>query len=94
MGSIAGSFALIAFIGGLFCRRLRTASIAGAVPALLYGLLVVIGLWDILGDANLPFILGALAAVCLAILLAAVLASLLRRGIAALFGRRARSPLS
>jgi len=35
MGSISGSFALIAFIGGLFFRRLKTALIVGAVPAVL-----------------------------------------------------------
>jgi len=46
MGSISGGFALVAFIGGLFCARLKTAAIVGAVPALLHGLLVVVGLWD------------------------------------------------
>jgi hypothetical protein len=35
MGSISGAFALIAFIGGLFCRRLKTALIVSAVPAVL-----------------------------------------------------------
>jgi hypothetical protein len=89
MGSISLSFALVAFIGGLFCRRLSTALIVGAVPALLYGLLVVAGLWDMLADANLPYVLGALTAACLAIIAPAVLASLLRRGIGALFRRRA-----
>jgi hypothetical protein len=44
MGSISGAFALIVFIGGLFCRRLRTALIVGAVPAVLYVALVIIGL--------------------------------------------------
>ena len=61
MGSISVSFALVAFIGGLFCRRLSTALIVGAVPALLYGLLVVVGLWDMLADANLPYVLGAVS---------------------------------
>jgi hypothetical protein len=35
MGSISAAFALIAFNGGLFCRRLKTALIVGAVPAVL-----------------------------------------------------------
>jgi hypothetical protein len=56
MGSISGGFALAAFIGGL--ARLKTAAIVGAVPALLYALLVVVGLWDMLADANLPYVLG------------------------------------
>jgi len=30
----------MAFIGGLFCRRLKTALIVGAVPAVLYVALV------------------------------------------------------
>jgi hypothetical protein len=58
MDSISGGFALAAFIGGLFCARLKTAAIVGAVPALLYALLVVVGLWDMLADANLPYVLG------------------------------------
>jgi hypothetical protein len=62
MGSISGGFALAAFIGGL--ARLKTAAIVGAVPALLYALLVVVGLWDMLADANLPYVLGALTASC------------------------------
>ena len=58
MGSISGAFALAAFIAGLFCTRLKTALIAGAVPALLYAALVVVGLWDMLGDADLPYLPG------------------------------------
>jgi hypothetical protein len=88
MGSISGAFALAAFIGGLFCQRLRTALIAGAVPALLYALLVLVGLWDLLADANLPYLLGALTGACLAIFGAAVFAYYLRRGIGALFRRQ------
>jgi hypothetical protein len=87
MGSISGAFALAAFIGGLFCRRLRTALIVGGVPALLYALLVVIGLWDMLGDADLPHLLGWLTGSCLAILLFAIIAFYLRRGIGALLRR-------
>ena len=83
MGSISGGFALAAFIGGL--ARLKTAAIVGAVPALLYALLVVVGLWDMLADANLPYVLGALTASCLAIFLLAILAYYLRSGIGALF---------
>ena len=55
MGSISGIFALAAFIAGLFCTRLKTALIAGAAPALLYAALVVVGLWDILGDVDIPY---------------------------------------
>ena len=88
MGSISGGFALVAFIGGLFCARLKTAAIVGAVPALLHGPLVVVGLWDMLADANLPYVLGALTASCLAILLLAILAYYMRRGIGALFRRQ------
>jgi uncharacterized membrane protein YbhN (UPF0104 family) len=88
MGSISGVLALAAFIGGLFCRRLRTALIVGSVPALLYALLVVIGLWDMLADANLPYVLGALTASCMAIFLLAILAHYTRRGIGAPFRRQ------
>jgi hypothetical protein len=40
MGSISGALALATFIGGLFCRRLKTALIVGAVLVLFYALLV------------------------------------------------------
>jgi hypothetical protein len=50
--------------------------------------LVVVGLWDMLADANLPYVLGALTASCLAILLLAILAYYMRRGISALFRRQ------
>ena len=59
MGSISGAFALAAFIAGLFCTRLKTALIAGAVLALLYAALVVIGLWDKLADADLSYFAGS-----------------------------------
>jgi hypothetical protein len=89
MGSISGAFALAAFIAGLFCARLKTAAIAGAVPAFLYGALVVIGLRDKLADANLSSLAGWLMGASLLIALAAIVASYLRRGIGALI-RRAR----
>jgi hypothetical protein len=50
--------------------------------------LVVVGLWDMLADANLSYVLGALTVSCLAIFLPAILASLLRQGIGALFRRQ------
>ena len=49
---------------------------------------MVIGLWHLLADANLPYLLGALTAFCLAIAAAAVLGYGLRRGLARLFGAR------
>ena len=88
MGSISGTFALTAFIAGLFCTRLKTALIVGSVPALLYAALVVVGLWGILGDVDVPYFLGIMTASILAILLPAVIASYLRRGIGALVRRR------
>jgi hypothetical protein len=87
MSSISGAFALASFIGGLFCRRLRTALISGGVLALLYALLVFIGLWDLLADANLPYLLGALTGACLVIFAAAVLAFYMRRSVVWLIGR-------
>jgi hypothetical protein len=81
-------FMLASALAGLVCRRLKLALIAGAIPALLYGLLVLLGLWHVLGDANLPYLLGALTAFCLAIVAAAVLGYGLRRGLARLFGAR------
>jgi hypothetical protein len=84
---ISGAFALASFIAGLFCRRLRTALIVGAAFALLYAVLVVIGLWHLLADADLPYLLGALTGACLVIFAAAVLAFYLRRGVAKLFAR-------
>ncbi len=89
MGSISGAFALAAFLAGLFCARLKTAAIAGAVPAVLYAALVVVGLWDTLADADLSYLAGWLVGACLLIVLAAIIASYLRRGAAALI-RRAR----
>jgi hypothetical protein len=87
MGSISGIFALAAFIAGLFCTRLKTALIAGAAPAL-YAALVVVGLWDILGDVDIPYFLGIMMASILAILLPAGIASYLRRATGALVHRR------
>jgi hypothetical protein len=58
-------FLLASSLADLLCRRLKTALIAGAIPALLYGLLVTIGLWHALGDADLPYLLGALTAFAL-----------------------------
>jgi hypothetical protein len=87
MGSIGGAFALASFIGGLFCRRIRAAVIVGSAVALLYALLVLIGLWDLLADANLAYLLGALTGACLVIFAAAMLGWCLRRGAAWVFGR-------
>jgi len=50
--------------------------------------LVVIGLWHLLADANLPYLLGALTAFCLAILAAAVRGFGLRRALIRLFNTR------
>jgi hypothetical protein len=87
MGSIGGAFALASFIGGLFCRRVRTAVIVGAAVALLYALLVLIGLWNLLADANLAYLLGTLTGACLVILAAAVFAFYMRRSVVRLIGR-------
>jgi hypothetical protein len=87
MGSIGGAFALASFIGGLFCPRLRTAAIAGGSFALLYALLVIIGLWHLLAGANLPYLLGALTGASLVIFAAAVLAFYMRRSVVWLVGR-------
>jgi hypothetical protein len=89
MGSISGAFALTAFIGGLFCRRLKTALILGAVPALLYVALVIIGLWNVLSDTDVAYLLGSLTGAVLVILLFAVLGYYLRRGVARIFRRHA-----
>ena len=85
---IAASFLLASALAGLACRRLKTALVAGAIPALLYGLLVMLGLWHLLDDANLPYLLGALTAFCLAILAAAVLGFGLRLALVRLFDTR------
>jgi hypothetical protein len=87
MGSISAAFSLVSFIAGLFCARLKTAVIAGAVPAFLYGALVVIGLWDKLPDADLAYLGGWLTGACFLIVLPAILGSYLRRGIGALLRR-------
>ena len=88
MGAIRIAFSLASLVGGLFCTRLKTAAIAGAVPALLYATLVIIGLWEILGDADMPSLLGMLTAACLAIFLPAIVGFNLRRGAGWLFRRR------
>ncbi len=87
MGSIGALLSLVSFILGLFCTRLKTALIAGALPALAYVGLVLIGLKDTLADADLAYLAGWLTGSALAILLPAVIASYLRRGIAALIRR-------
>jgi hypothetical protein len=84
---ISGAFALASFVGGLLCRRPLTAVIIGATVAVLYAALVLIGLWNLLADADLPYLLGALAGACLVILAAAVLALYMRRSIVWLVGR-------
>jgi len=85
---IAVSFLSASCLTGLVCRRLKTALVAGAILALLYGLLVVVGLWHLLDDANLPYLLGALTAFCLAIMAPALLAHGLRRALVSLFHAR------
>jgi hypothetical protein len=92
MGSISGAFTLATFIAGLFCRRLKTAALAGVAPAILYAALVVIGLWDTLADADLFYLAGWLTGACLVIVLAAIFASYLRRGIGALIHRVRGTP--
>jgi mannose/fructose/N-acetylgalactosamine-specific phosphotransferase system component IIC len=80
--------ALAAFITGLLCRRLSTALIVGGTLALAYAVLVTIGLWQLLPDANLVYLGAALAVACLLILLPTVLACLVRRRVEKLLGRR------
>ena len=87
MGSVIGTFALASLIGGLVCGRLRTAAIVGGAFALLYAALVFIGLWHLLADANLPYLLGALTVACFGVFAAAILGFYLRRGAAWLFRR-------
>ena len=87
MGSVSSAFSIISFVAGLFCTRLRTALIGGAVPALLYAGLVVVGLWDKLADADLFYLAGWLAGACLLSVLPAIVASYLRRGAGALIHR-------
>ena len=62
MGAIRIAFSLASLVGGLFCTRLKTVAIAGALSALLYATLVTIGRWEILGDADMPSLLGMLTA--------------------------------
>ena len=85
MDSMTGAL-LASFLGGLLCRRLTTAILVGWAVASLYAALVVIGLWHLLTDANLPYLLGALAIVCLAIAAPALLACCLRYGIGKVIG--------
>jgi hypothetical protein len=76
---MTGALLVTSFIGGLMCRRLTTAAIVGGAVALIYAMLIVIGLWRLLADANLPYLLGALVAFCLTIAAPAVLGCALRR---------------
>jgi hypothetical protein len=94
MGSISGTFVLASFVGGLFCRHLLSACLVGLVFALSYVTLVVIGLWDTLGDANLPYLAGSLTGAGLVIFIPAILASDLRRGAGRLLRRgKTRKPV-
>ena len=91
MGNTA-AFGLASFITGLFCARLSFALIGGALLALGYATLVLIGLRDILADADMPYLLGMLTAACLAIFLPAIVGCYLSRGVSRPFRRR-QSPI-
>jgi hypothetical protein len=82
------TLALASFIAGLLCRRLSTALIVGGTLALVFGTLVTISLWQLLADANLVYLGGALAIACLLILLPALVAFFVRNRIEKLLGRR------
>jgi hypothetical protein len=85
---ITAAFSLASFITGLFCARVKFALIGGASLALGYAALVLIGLRDILADADIPYLLGMLTAWCLTIFVPALLGHGLRRGTSWLFRRR------
>jgi hypothetical protein len=85
---VTTAFSLAAFIAGLFCTRLKFALIGGAALTLGYAALVLIGLWHLLGDADLPYLLGMLTAWCLTIFVPAILGYGLRRGAGWLLRRR------
>ena len=89
--SINGLFGLAAIIGGLFCKRLKTAVIVGLGVALAYAALILIVLGSDLSNVDMANLLGRLIGAGLMMIVFAVLAYSVRLGIAAFFRRRQAS---
>jgi hypothetical protein len=83
-----GLFGLAAIVGGLFCRQLKTALIVGLGVALAYAALVLLALGGDFSNVDVANFLGRLVGAGLTMVVFAVVAHYVRRGIAALFRRK------
>jgi hypothetical protein len=89
--SLNGLFGLAAIVGGLFCKQLKTALIVGLGVALAYAALVVLALGGDFSNVDMANFLGRLVGAGLMMIVFAVLAYSVRRGIAAFFRRKQAS---
>lgn len=85
--TLNGLFGLAAIVGGLFCKRLKTALIVGLCVALAYAALVLLALGGDFSNIDVAYFLGRLVGAGLMMIVFAVLAYSVRRGIAAFFRR-------
>jgi hypothetical protein len=87
--TINGLLGLAAIVGGLFCKRWRSAVIVGLCAGLAYAALVflVISSND-LPNTDMVNVIGRLVGATLAMITFALIAHLVRRGVGALFRRK------
>ena len=87
--TLNGLFGLAAIVGGLFCKQLKTALLVGIGVALAHaGLVTLVGDFS---NVDMARFLGWLSGAGLMMIVFAVLAYSVRRGIAAFFRRRQAS---
>jgi hypothetical protein len=89
--TINGLFGLAAIVGGLFCKRLKTALIVGLGVALTYAAQVLLALGGDFSNVDVANFSGRLVGAGLMMIVFAVLAYSVRRGIAAFFHRKPAS---
>ena len=87
--TLNGLFGLAAIVGGLFCKHLKTALLVGIGVALAHaGLVTLVGDFS---NVDMARFLGWLSGAGLMMIVFAVLAYSVRRGIAAFFRRKQAS---
>ena len=89
--TLNGLFGLAAIVSGLFCRQLKTALIVGLGVALTYAAQVLLALGGDFSNVEMANFLGRLFGAGLMMVVFAVLAYSIRRGIAAFFRRKPAS---
>lgn len=89
--SLNGLFGLAAIVGGLFCKQLKTTLIVGLCVAFGYAAMVLLALGGDFSNIGMAYFLGRLVGAGLMMIVFAVLAYSVRRGIAAFFRRNQAS---